>query len=212
MAFTIALVNSKGGVGKSTSAIAIAELFAREVGPTTLIDLDEVTGSATSWAAIAAAREQPLQARIETPPDGTPVTRLTRMLDQMTEGAEWVVIDSPPGDVDRSDIAVEYVARNGGLIVIPAKTTELDASRVLATAQWVGERATCYVLLTHTRAGTLSRGGIRAQIDAGAIPAKILTTEIPLRETIAAATVNLQPALDFYRPLVAELLTAAQEG
>ena len=40
----------------------------------------------------------------------------------------------------------------------------------------------------------------------------ILSTEIPLRESVAAATVNLQPALSFYRPLVAELLTAAQSA
>ena len=59
---TIAVVNSKGGVGKTTTAVAFAELLADE-GPAELVDLDP-QGSATRYHAAAARAGTPMAAEL----------------------------------------------------------------------------------------------------------------------------------------------------
>jgi chromosome partitioning protein len=81
---TLAVVNSKGGVGKTTTAVALAEVLA-EAGPAALVDLDR-QGSATMWHQLATEAGTPMGAE------------LVHDLDPMPGTAR--VIDTPPGDAD----------------------------------------------------------------------------------------------------------------
>ena len=54
----LALVNRKGGVGKTTLAVNIAACLARQGQPVLLVDADP-QGSATAWASVRDAEAAP---------------------------------------------------------------------------------------------------------------------------------------------------------
>lgn len=202
--FTVAIVNSKGGVAKTTTAVALAQLIGSEVGPTTLVDLDR-QGSAAAWALEAAGAGKPLAARVEKVPADLPPARLARQIDQIGEGAEWLIIDTPPGDIDRIDAAIEAVATNGGVAIVPTATTDLDLPRAVVTVEDIGDRARTIVLLTKTRANTKSLR--QARLDLADLGMTVLNAEVPLRESIStAATANSAVLLELYEPVAAEFL------
>lgn len=202
--FTVAIVNSKGGVAKTTTAVALAQLIGSEVGPTTLIDLDR-QGSAAAWALEASDAGKPLAAKVEQVPADLPPARLARVIDQLGEGAEWLIIDTPPGDLDRIDAAIEAVAANGGVAIVPTATTDLDLPRAVVTVEDIGERAKAIVLLTKTRANTKSLR--QARSDLAELGMTVLEAEIPLRESISSTpATNDQVLLELYEPVATEFL------
>jgi chromosome partitioning protein len=103
----IALLNQKGGVGKTTLSVHIATALAagseEERHKVLLIDADP-QGSALDWAA---ARTAP--ARF--PVIGLPKPTLHREIPALAQGYEWVVIDGPPrvNELARSAIAASQL-------------------------------------------------------------------------------------------------------
>lgn len=200
-AFVIAVVNSKGGVGKTTSAIALAHLLGSEGGNTTLIDLDR-QGSALAWATEAEQTGDPLKATVTGVPTDTPPARLARLINDQAEQAEWLIIDTPPGDMDRIDAAIEAVAANTGVCLIPTSTSkQLDIPRALITIEDIGERAPTLVLLTKTRSRTVSLREARADLKEA--KANTMKADVPHREAVVRSTADLN---DLYRPVANELL------
>jgi chromosome partitioning protein len=200
-AFDISVVNSKGGVGKTTTAVALAHLLGTEGGQTTLIDLDR-QGSALAWAAEAEATGDPLKATVTGVPADTPPARLARLINTEAADTDWLVIDTPPGDMDRIDAAVEAVATNTGVCLIPTSTSkQLDIPRALITIEDIGDRAPTLVLLTKTRARTVSLREARA--DLVEAKAETMTADVPHRESVVRSTGDLN---DLYRPVAMELL------
>lgn len=171
MAFTISVALLKGGVGKSTTAIALAEA-ASYGGTVMVIDTDPMSG-AYAWSQLAAQSGRPLRSTVV--PMAT--EDLPRRIDRETFGADVVIIDAPPPGalrIVRSAIAVaDYV-----VVPVPPETAAL--SRVPATvdiAREFGKPARAVL--------TMVRAGLPAERDQGmdllrSWDVPVFKTELPL--------------------------------
>ena len=122
----IALINQKGGTGKTTLATNLAWVLA-ERGDVLLLDADP-QASAQNWSAGEGATPDTLTIREIGKGD------LTRMVRSMTASYDWVIIDGPPGITKTSADAV----RAADVVLIPAKLSPLDvwaASDIVAAVQ-----------------------------------------------------------------------------
>jgi chromosome partitioning protein len=110
----IGLLNQKGGVGKTTLAVHIADAIARTKKSVLLIDADP-QGSALDWA--AARSGAPLF-----PVAGLPKASIHKELPSLAKGYDVVIIDEPPRvyDVARSAIMAS------DLVLIPVQPSPYD--------------------------------------------------------------------------------------
>ena len=84
----ISFLNQKGGVGKTTLAITVAEALTRRKRRVLLVDADP-QGSALDWA--AARQGEP-----RFPVVGLPRPSIHKELAAISQGYAWTVIDGPP--------------------------------------------------------------------------------------------------------------------
>jgi chromosome partitioning protein len=114
----IAILNQKGGVGKTTLSIHIATALAGDTNGSRhkvlLIDADP-QGSALDWSTERTAAPN-------FPVIGLPKPTLHREIAALGQGYEWVVIDGPPrvNDLSRSAIAAS------DLVLIPVQPSPFD--------------------------------------------------------------------------------------
>lgn len=109
----IALLNQKGGVGKTTLSIHIATALAAEAR-VLLVDADP-QGSALDWSAQRTA--PPLF-----PVIGLPKPTLHREMPTISVGYDWTIIDGPPrvNELARSAIAASDI------VLIPVQPSPFD--------------------------------------------------------------------------------------
>jgi chromosome partitioning protein len=110
----LGLLNQKGGVGKTTLAVHIADALSRKNKRVLLVDADP-QGSALDWA--ASRKGEPLF-----PVAGLPKSSIHKELPALAKGYETVIIDGPPRvyDVARSAIMA------CDLILIPVQPSPYD--------------------------------------------------------------------------------------
>lgn len=170
----LTVANLKGGAGKTTSAVYLANALAAS-GRTLLIDADP-QGSALSWSETAGDFPLPVVA--------APVKDLNRRVPQLAEGYVHVVIDTPPGELAITRSAM--LASDTVLLPIPPSLIDLDRLRptleVLADLEGLHEpQVLC--LLTRVRRGTRSsRAAREVLLELGL---NVLDTEVSLREGYA---------------------------
>jgi len=129
----IVLANLKGGVGKTTSAVHLSCISARD-RPTTLIDSDS-QASASEWVESLDPELRP--ALVEAPSART----LRKALDKPREGL--TIVDTPPGGSEIVLTALEYA----DMVVIPSRAGTLEIPRVAVTLSLIPSRTPRSILL-----------------------------------------------------------------
>ncbi len=178
----IALTGQKGGVGKSTVAIAIAtELIARG-RKVLLVDADP-QGTSRTWGEVASEAGQPLPTIVAM--GGT--MHRPEQLPRVAAGYDVVVIDCPPrhGEIQRSALMVADLA------VLPCGPSAADAWALTTSVELVTEARTlrsnlqACIVITRKQSRTALGKGARDVLAATGLP--VLRTELGYRVAFAEA-------------------------
>ena len=110
----VAIVNQKGGTGKTTLSINLSSAFA-ELYPTLLMDAD-AQGSALDWADSRTTTLMNLDAL------GVEPSHLLRDIRRLSPNYGWIIIDGPPGIGRINADAV----RAADIVLIPSKPSPFD--------------------------------------------------------------------------------------
>lgn len=172
----LAIVNLKGGTGKTTSAVYLSLALA-EHGRTLLIDADP-QGSSLSWSEGAKDFAVPVV--------GLPVKDLHKRVGQFAPDYANLIIDTPPGEI--AIVRSALLAADVALLPIPPSLLDLD--RLRPTLELLEEvehfsGVSIYVLLTRVRRGTKSASAAREVLKELGLP--VLEAEIPLLEAYSGS-------------------------
>jgi len=207
MAFTITVALLKGGVGKTTTAVALAEA-ASHGGRVTLIDADPM-GSAYRWSMLAASVDKPLRCTVIAQAE----SNLARSIGPAALGADVVVIDSPPpGALRFAESAIEAA----DFVVMPVPPQKADLDRVSATVERTRKHGKPVgAVLNMVRAGLAERDATVSTLHTWGVP--VFATELPL--TVAVERNYGQPVTGVLARYGFDLMTevlkqwkAAQHG
>jgi chromosome partitioning protein len=200
--FTITVLLLKGGVGKSTIAIALAEAAALSV-PTVLIDADPM-GSGVRWAEQAAKHDHPLRCAVRV----VPAADLASRVHSLGREAGIVVIDAPPPGPGAERIADSAVMA-ADYVVMPVTPQPADLDRVNPTYAIVRKHGKpARAVLNQVRAGLIDRDIALEALRAWHVP--VFDTQLPLTALVQRAygqPVNSGPLQQFGVRLLTEILT-----
>ena len=142
----ISLLNLKGGVGKTTSCIALATAAARDGKDVVVLDADP-QGSATFWADNADDNERPLPFEVNA---ANPATIKRAAKKFQVDSDKWAFIDCPPNGtiLDAAQEASDFV-------IIPTGTGNADLVKTAETVRTMEANDKLYaVLLTRVLTNT----------------------------------------------------------
>lgn len=186
----ISIVNSKGGVGKSTSTIYIGCALAAH-GTVRVIDLDR-QGTATEWAEMCIENGTPLPFPVDIGNEAS--------LRRLEETADYTILDTPPGDPSIVDAAL----RAADLVIVPAAPSKPDMARVWRTLEIAAPMARTYVLFTAVDRRSKDVQYARADLEAEG--AGYFENDIPFRTSISNAMGTVPTRLCNYDRVVEEIL------
>lgn len=167
----ISVVNAKGGVGKTTTAMYLATAFSDQGKHVKVIDLDR-QGTAIDWAERTEDAGEPLPFEVE----NTIPRRLGRLA-RLADRDDVIVVDTPPGDPEAIDAAIAAA----DFIVVPTRATNADLSRVWEVQPSL-EGKRYGALITFARSGTSSLDIVLDTLKENEVP--VFQKTIPLRENI----------------------------
>jgi chromosome partitioning protein len=178
----VALVGQKGGIGKSTTAIALA-MAAMERGLRVLLVDADPQGTVRTWADVAAENGNPIPTVIAM---GATMHKPDQ-LPSLAKGYDVTIIDTPPrhGDVQRAALMTAQLA------VLPCGPSATDAWALASTLDVVNEARTvrseldAHILITRKQGRTALGRTARDTLAASGLP--VLSTELALRVTYQEA-------------------------
>lgn len=167
MIITVAAI--KGGVGKTTLAMVLAETMsrARPEHPVLLLDMDP-QGSATGFA----SRTEGLLTNVRQL-TGRSAGQLSRLIREETAGEDLVVIDTPPGNIDIADAAIGEAS----LVIVPTEPYLDPMTQAIETIEMANGVAPAAVLLNLVNPSANDSAAAR-RVLAGA-GTRILDIEVP---------------------------------
>ncbi len=195
----VAVVNLKGGTAKSTTAMFLAAAFSRR-GRTMVIDCDP-QGSALTWAEDAEADGGELGYNVV----AIPTRDVKKRVDRLAEDYEYVVLDTPPGELD----IVRAALHAADVAVVAISPSVMDINRFRPTLELIAEVESLTdldyrVLLTMVR--RISREGRDARQVMGELDLPVLETEIPHLSLYRSAFGTVIYDLGDYKRVADELL------
>lgn len=171
----ISILNLKGGVGKTTSAIGLATAAVRDGQDVRVLDTDPQS-SASLWAMVASDNGDDLPFTVESANIAT-----VRMTAKSLKGNKdtWVFIDCPPN----GNVADEAM-KAADMVVIPTTPAPADIVKTFETAETVSGRGIFYaILLNRVAKNTLTLKGALSDFERR--EASYFETMIPRREALA---------------------------
>jgi len=198
MAFVISVVLLKGGVSKTTTALALGEAAALSM-PVVLIDMDPMR-SLARWSELAADAGRPLRCEVVSDPEpGMP-----GRLHAISGHARLVVIDTPgPGALDRSREAIGLADQ----VVMPVPPNMADLDRVHPTVQMADDYdIPARAVLTQVRGGIEDSAAAAVMLKSWGVP--VYNTQLPLTVTVQRAygkALTSGPLLRFGLDLMTEI-------
>ena len=187
----LALINLKGGVAKTTSALYLASVYAQR-GPTVLLDSDP-QGSASDWTATVEDEGGVLPFEVKV------VNQ--RTMTRSAAGYEHVIIDTPPGNPAIIDAAIEA----SDMVLVPTDASPMDIQRVWPSVDAATKASKpVAVLLVRARSNTRSLAAAVAALEDAGIA--VVDTRIPLREEIKAAYGTVPAHFHGYETVASDLL------
>ena len=149
----IAVVNQKGGTGKTTIAMHLAGTLARRGSKVLVVDADP-QGTATRWAA-SAADEAPFPASIAGLSDAD--AKLHREVQKFVSDYDFIVIDCPPSADSPVSQSALLIADVGLVPVIPSPPdlwAGVAIRKVIEAAAALNEHLEARILINQRKAGT----------------------------------------------------------
>lgn len=128
MAQIIGIMNNKGGAGKTTVAINLADGLARRGFSVLLGDLDEGQDSALCWGSISEHSKFLVK--------GVPSERLTQFIERHNDDYDIIIIDCPP----RADRTTGAVVRLADICLCPVAPSPLELWSLNHTAELIKDR------------------------------------------------------------------------
>lgn len=187
MTKTITIANSKGGVGKTTTAVFLATLLS-QYGSVLLKDADQ-QGSATEW--LEDLEELPFDYEIAN------IRSLSK-----SKNYDFVIIDTPPQNSDIIVTAIDVA----DFVIIPASPSALEISRVLHTVEETKNKKDYKVLLVQVDTRTNSYHAVMQLLENEGV--NQFKVSIPKREGIKKSykTIPDKTLLKEYDTVVTELM------
>lgn len=189
----VALVNIKGGVGKTTAAMHLAAGLS-DTGRTMVVDCDPQQ-SAAMWSV---SLDLPYAVVSRPAPD------VARWLPAVAAGYDHVVIDTPPSNLP----IVKSAVMAADVVLVPCAPSGVEVNRLAPTFEMLAEIEPVHpvgagVLLNKMRYGTNSARSIREILAELNYP--VMANEIPLHEVYTASFGTVPVITTVWRDLVKEL-------
>ena len=184
MNIRIAVLNQKGGAGKTTTAIHISEALARQNKKVLLVDADP-QGSSLEWAAARQGSSVPTNDYGSLSVIGLPSIAIQSELPPLAINYDCVIIDGPP----RADEIAAAAIIFSELILIPVLPSPFDVwacdaiVKLIHRGRVMKPDLKAAFVINQKISGTVIGNEVRAALDSFPIP--VLHTEIGRRIAFA---------------------------